>query len=54
VLVQELFQAHAGPTKIILASRFEETAVYNVGNATGRQPVVNNHIPSVSQLQFAF
>lgn len=29
-LVQQLFNAHAGQTQIIVASRFEETAVYQV------------------------
>lgn len=29
-LVQELFQPYAGNTKIIIASRFEETAVYHI------------------------
>ena len=29
-LVQQLFNEHAGDTQIIIASRFEETAVYQV------------------------
>lgn len=30
-LVYELFQQHAGDTEIIVASRYEETAVYHIG-----------------------
>lgn len=30
-LVHELFQQHAGTTEIIVASRYEETAVYHIG-----------------------
>ncbi|MCS3799275.1 MBL fold metallo-hydrolase [Niastella sp. OAS944] len=38
-LVQQLFNEHAGATQIIVASRFEETAVYHVQAAQGATPV---------------
>jgi phosphoribosyl 1,2-cyclic phosphodiesterase len=40
-LVQELFNQYAGATKIVVASRFEETAVYEIipGAVTNHQPV---------------
>ncbi len=38
-IVQELFDGCAGETKIIIASRFEETSVYHIGVADGyKQP----------------
>lgn len=38
-LVQQLFNEHAGETQIIVASRFEETAVYHVQAAQDATPV---------------
>ncbi|HEY8897663.1 MAG TPA: MBL fold metallo-hydrolase [Niastella sp.] len=38
-LVQQLFTEHAGETQIIVASRFEETAVYHVQAAQDAVPV---------------
>lgn len=38
-LVQQLFNEHAGETQIIVASRFEETAVYRVQAAQDATPV---------------
>src|SRR5688572_11662757 len=38
-LVQQLFNEHAGDTQIIVASRFEETAVYQVKAAFDANPV---------------
>lgn len=34
-LVRELFTRHAGATEIIVASRYEETSVYQVGSSAG-------------------
>jgi phosphoribosyl 1,2-cyclic phosphodiesterase len=54
VLVQDLFKLHAGSTNIILASRFEETAVYHVTGSASCPPAVNNHRVQVAQLEFSF
>jgi phosphoribosyl 1,2-cyclic phosphodiesterase len=40
-LVQELFNAHAGETQVIIASRFEETAVYQIHPAKSEQAETN-------------
>ena len=34
-LVDNLFRQHAGTVKVIVASRYEETAVFNIGGAKG-------------------
>ncbi len=50
-LVQRLFDAHAGDTKIIVASRFKETPVFTIA-AVDKPVVVTNHYKSlVAQLQ---
>jgi phosphoribosyl 1,2-cyclic phosphodiesterase len=46
-LVQQLFTEHAGTTAIIIASRYRETAVYQINNTS--QPVVNVSTPLVKQ-----
>lgn len=51
-LVEELFKRHAGETKIIVASRFEETAVYHIRKYENAPVLYDNN--SVSQLQFSF
>lgn len=38
-LVHSLFSQHAGPVKIVVASRFEETAVYHIQHPTAPQRV---------------
>ncbi len=53
-LVQELFRPHAGSTEIILASRFEQTAVYEISGCAVEVPVVHHYCPPVQQLQFSF
>lgn len=40
-LVQELFNAHAGETQIIIASRFAETPVYQIHPAKGEHAQIN-------------
>jgi phosphoribosyl 1,2-cyclic phosphodiesterase len=53
-LVQELFNEHADGVNMIIASRFEETAVYHIGalNNAGSK-FLRQHV-SASQLSFAF
>ena len=56
-LVSELFNKHAGDTKIIVASRYEETAVYNIKAACiGELQHAENIKQSffTQQLDFAF
>ncbi|MEO5782776.1 MAG: MBL fold metallo-hydrolase, partial [Ginsengibacter sp.] len=51
-LVKKLFDQHAGDIKIIIASRYEETAVFHIHNSTINPPI---HRPAFSpQLSFAF
>jgi phosphoribosyl 1,2-cyclic phosphodiesterase len=38
-LVQQLFNEHAGNTQIVVASRFEETAVYHVQSVNSEAPI---------------
>lgn len=52
-LVQKLFDEHAGGVKMIVASRFEETAVYHIHTVASRRPGTAG-ITSPSQLAFAF
>ncbi len=58
-LVEQLFNQHAGNTKIIIASRFQETAVYKLSNPavniSTQLPVTMAIFPvSASQLSFSF
>lgn len=57
-LVEELFNRHAGDTKIIITSRFQETAVYKLSNpeaASTSGHVTTAKFPvSASQLSFGF
>jgi hypothetical protein len=46
-LVQQLFNEHAGTTRIIIASRYAETGVYQISNIS--QPVVNSDQPLAKQ-----
>ena len=50
-LVHQLFNEHANGVKMIIASRYEETAVYHIGNSGVDIPV---HHPISSQLSLAF
>jgi phosphoribosyl 1,2-cyclic phosphodiesterase len=49
-LVKELFDRHAGNTKIFVASRYKETAVYFINGTKDRSPVRTNPHPSLVQL----
>jgi hypothetical protein len=50
-LVQQLFNEHAKGVKIIIASRYEETAVYHINDTTNVIPLPHCTSP---QLSFAF
>lgn len=51
-LVQKLFDAHADCVKIIVASRDEETAVYEIGDALSFKLVVKKQIPVQMEMVF--
>ena len=53
-LVQQLFEEHAGGVKMIVASRYEETAVYNIVNSANTDVLTHHHHVASSQLSFAF
>ena len=57
-LVEKLFNQHAGDTKIIIASRFQETAVYKLSNAeatpTSGQVTTAKFPVAASQLSLKF
>jgi phosphoribosyl 1,2-cyclic phosphodiesterase len=53
VLAQKTFESEAGNTKIILASREAETALYHI-TAKGQQPVRPRHPGRPAQLELAF
>jgi phosphoribosyl 1,2-cyclic phosphodiesterase len=44
-LVKQLFTAHADNTEIIIASRFEETAIYTVKNSNDAASQVRREVP---------
>ena len=52
-LVEELFNVHADGVKMIVASRFKETAVYHIQNANNRFATVCNKPIASRQLAFA-
>ncbi|MDQ6812643.1 MAG: MBL fold metallo-hydrolase [Bacteroidota bacterium] len=52
-LVQQLFNEQAGGVKMIVASRYEETAVYHIHSVARLRPVTAKTI-SPAQLAFAF
>jgi phosphoribosyl 1,2-cyclic phosphodiesterase len=53
-LVHELFNKHAGDVKMIVASRYEETAVYKIDHRENpAMPAIYQHISS-QQLAFSF
>jgi phosphoribosyl 1,2-cyclic phosphodiesterase len=53
-LVKELFEQHAGTTKIIVASRYEETPVYQIRNLIPDRAPVQEPVAFFPQLEFAF
>ncbi len=53
-LVEKLFNNHAAGVKIIVASRYEETGVYHIGQSNNVPPGTGNHYTSSSQLTFSF
>jgi phosphoribosyl 1,2-cyclic phosphodiesterase len=52
-LVQQLFNEHAGGVKMVVASRYEETAVYHIYNSNNIDVSIH-HCAASSQLAFAF
>lgn len=53
-LVQQLFNEYAGNVKMIVASRYEETAVYHIQNSTASNVPIQHHRFVSSQLAFEF
>jgi phosphoribosyl 1,2-cyclic phosphodiesterase len=52
-LVQSLFNAYAGNTQIVVASRYEESAVFQIQSAPVAATTAH-YTPAVSQLELAF
>ncbi len=52
-LVQQLFNQHANGVKIIVASRYSETAVYHICDANSKRSIYHQPVTS-SQLAFSF
>ena len=50
-LVHRLFSEQAGDTEIVVASRFEETAVYEI--CTAQNQIVRSFLPEVSERQLS-
>lgn len=53
-LVEELFKLHAGNTEIVVASRYGESAVYQVTEKMSRMEIKERIVPKKPQLEFAF
>ena len=53
-LVEQLFQAHAGTTKIVVASRYQATDVYCIKAAAFQKPALQHHRFQPPQLEFSF
>lgn len=53
-IVEELFNANADDVKIIVASRFKETALYPIAAAENETRVIYRRQVSVQQLSFSF
>ena len=53
-LVEQLFQAHAGTTKIVVASRHQATDVYCIKAAAFQKPALQHHRFQPPQLEFSF
>jgi cysteine sulfinate desulfinase/cysteine desulfurase-like protein len=52
-LVHKLFNKHANGVKMIIASRYEETAVYNICNSLKEEPIKAPYLSSQLSLAFA-
>lgn len=53
-LVEQLFQAHAGNTKIVVASRYAATDVYFIQAQVSKKPALQHHHFQPPQLEFSF
>jgi phosphoribosyl 1,2-cyclic phosphodiesterase len=52
-LVEEIFRPHAGATKVVIASRYEESAVYHIEGIGGKASApLKKHIPP-GELQYS-
>jgi phosphoribosyl 1,2-cyclic phosphodiesterase len=52
-VVSSLFSPHAGTTKIVVASRYQESSVYHI-SLRENKPVARDRIVSYSQMQITF
>lgn len=52
-LVQQLFRKHAKGTNIVVASRYEPTAIYRIGHETGSKKPKHAAIPSMLPKQLS-
>ena len=53
-LVHQLFNEHAGDVKMIVASRYEETALYHIGHLNSSVSSPGHYPVSARQLVFSF
>ena len=53
-VVANLFNPHAGDTKIVVASRYEESAVYRIDGVETKNAPLSKPVASYSQLQISF
>ena len=53
-LVERLFTSHAGATKVVVASRYEETPVYHIYEGEIEKFDLKPKTTTVSQLQFSY
>ena len=55
-LVQQLFSAHAGKVKVVIASRYEETKVFHIGHSNINKASASHsaRYPSAVQLTLSF
>ena len=53
-LVSQLFSIHAGDVQIIIASRDEETSVYNIKSTIQTRKNIKQAAVSIQQLEFSF
>jgi len=53
-LVQDLFNGHAGGVKMIVASRYVETEVYQINYVQKPDPIIRFKSPPAKQLAFSF
>ena len=52
-LVQQLFDEHAGTTKIIIASRYKETAIHRIADTSPGITEIGKQLPKKKHLQLS-